>query len=184
MRSETEAGSEREATLVRLIEQYKPALWRLVSSYEAEPSRREDLFQEIALGLWQAIPRFRGDSSERTWLYRIAHNIAISALDSRRRRERQESPMSSSADYASPTHAADEAVLEDEQRQALFDAIRRLPAVDRQLMVLYLEELSYEEIEQISGLSQSAIATRLSRGRVRLTEAVRGKERRHDSAAR
>ena len=92
--------------------------------------------------------------------------------------------MSLGIDYASATASADETVLEDEQRQVMFDAIRRLPAVDRQLMVLYLEELSYEEIEQISGLSRSAIATRLSRGRNRLTEAIRGKERHHDPAAR
>jgi RNA polymerase sigma-70 factor (ECF subfamily) len=171
MQSETQA-----ATLTRLLQQYEPALWRLVNSYEVDRSRREDLFQEIALGLWQAIPRFRGDSSERTWLYRIAHNIAISTLDTRRRRERSELPITDSIESPTAGEAPDQAVLSGEKRDAMMKAIRELPASARQVIVLYLEGLSYEEIEEISGLSQSAIATRLSRIRSRLAEIVQRRE--------
>ena len=177
MRSETQAGVEEPpATLTRLMEQYESALWRLVNSYEADRSRREDLFQEIVLGLWKAIPRFRGDSSERTWLYRIAHNIAICALDSRRRRERSELPMTDSIERPTAAEHPDQTLLIREKRDAMLAAIRELPAIDRQVVVLHLEGLSYGEIELISGLSQSAIATRLSRIRARLTEVVRKKE--------
>lgn len=177
MRSETQAGvGGPQATLTRLIEQYEAALWRLVNSYEVDRSRREDLFQEIVLGLWKAIPRFRGASSERTWLYRIAHNIAISALDSRLRRERSELPMPDAIDCPAAAERPDQALLIREKRNAMMTAIRELPVIDRQVVVLRLEGLSYEEIEQVSGLSQSAIATRLSRIRIRLTEVVRKKE--------
>lgn len=168
--------AEAQATLARLIKEYEPALWRLVNSYEADGSRREDLFQEIVLGLWQAIPRFRGESSERTWLYRIAHNIAISTMGSRLRRERSELPMPERLDRAGASEGPDEARLLEEKRNALTAAIRELPALDRQLVVLHLEGLSYHEIEQVSGLSESAIATRLSRSRSLLTEIVRKQE--------
>ena len=60
-----------------LLRRYLPALRRLARSYTHEAAEQEDLLQEIALGLWQALPHFRGDSSERTWLYRVAHNTAI-----------------------------------------------------------------------------------------------------------
>jgi RNA polymerase sigma-70 factor (ECF subfamily) len=161
--------------LTRLMERYEPALWRLVNSYETDPSRREDLFQDILLGLWKAIPQFRAASSERTWLYRIAHNIAISTLDSRRRRERGELPMTETTDYPAAAELPDQTLLIREKRKVMLKAIRELPAIDRQVILLHLEGLSYEEIEQVSGLSQSAIATRLSRIRARLTEVVRAK---------
>jgi RNA polymerase sigma-70 factor, ECF subfamily len=162
--------------LLRLIGQYKAALWRLASSYEAEISRREDLVQELALGLWEAIPRFRGDCSERTWLYRIAHNIAISQLASRRKREHQEWPLSESLDRPGMTERPDSALVVEEKRQAMLAAIRALPTIDRQIIMLHLEDLSHEEIEEVTGLSRSAIATRLSRVRDRLAETIRRKE--------
>jgi RNA polymerase sigma-70 factor (ECF subfamily) len=158
MRPETQDAVETpQAALTRLMQQYEPALWRLVNSYEAERTRREDLFQEIALGLWKAIPQFRGDSSERTWLYRIAHNIAISTLGSRRKRERTELPMADSGDWPATVQPPDQTLVDLEKRDAMLTAIRELTAIDRQVVVLHLEGLSYEEIEQVSGLSQSAI---------------------------
>jgi len=165
-----------QASFLRIIEEYQPALRRLVNSYEAMPARREDLFQEIALGLWQALPRFRGDSSERTWLYRIAHNIAISTLESRRRRDYRELPMPDSVERMGRWNDPDRKLLIEEQRQAMLAAIQELAPVDRQLIVLHLEGLSYQEIEDVSGLSESAIASRLTRVRDRLTGVIRNKE--------
>jgi len=174
MRRETQGGAgEAHKTLNRLMDQYEPALWRLVNSYVEDRAGREDLFQEIALGLWKAIPQFRAEASERTWLYRIAHNIALSSLDSRRRRERREVPMVPDAGWHAAGKGADAAMVEAERREAMVAGIRELPAMDRQVVMLHLEGLSYSEIEQVAGLSQSAIATRLSRIRARLSEAVR-----------
>src|SRR6516225_3812879 len=101
MRSDSQEKTEAQATLVRLVEQYQPALWRLVNFYEPDPASREDLFQEVLLGLWRAIPRFRGDSSERTWLYRIAHNIAISSSARLRRRSGTKEALPEEKDYPS-----------------------------------------------------------------------------------
>jgi RNA polymerase sigma-70 factor (ECF subfamily) len=176
MRSDSQEKTEAQATLVRLVEQYQPALWRLVNFYEPDPASREDLFQEVLLGLWRAIPRFRGDSSERTWLYRIAHNIAISQLDSRLRKQRAEVPMPETLDAPAIGDGADDALVESERRRAMLAGIRELGAIDRQIIVLHLEGLSHREIEQVSGLSQNAITTRLSRIRARLTNAIQKKE--------
>ena len=85
---------DRLAIYENLLQRYGSALRRLAWSYARDAI--EDLFQEIALGLWKAIPHFRGDASERTWLYCIAHNIAISTMGSRRKRERSELPMADS----------------------------------------------------------------------------------------
>jgi RNA polymerase sigma factor (sigma-70 family) len=165
-----------QARFLGIIEPYQPALRRLVNSYERDPGRREDLFQEIVLGVWQALPRFRGDSSERTWLYRIAHNIAISTLESRRRRDTRELPMPDSVERMGRWNDPDRVLVIEEQRQAMLLAIQELAPVDKQLIVLHLEGLSYQEVEEVSGLSASAIASRLSRIRDRLTEVIRKRE--------
>ncbi len=75
----------------------------------------------------------------------------------------------------------DRALVVQEQRQAVLRAIQELPPVDKQLIVLHLEGLSYQEIEEVSGLSESAIASRLSRIRDRLTDLIRKKELRNDT---
>jgi len=169
--------SELRDIFVQLIERYEPALRRLVGGYAEQAADREDLFQEIAIGVWQAIPRFRGDSSERTWLYRIAHNIAISASTRRRRRARREEPIAEQLDYRSESADSEQAMLRSEKQMLLLRAIRTLPEPDRQIVLLHLEGLSYAQIEEISGVSQSAIGSRLSRLRDSLREQIQAKGR-------
>jgi RNA polymerase sigma-70 factor (ECF subfamily) len=163
-------------TFLRLVQQYEPALRRLAGAYLEQAADREDLFQEIAVALWQAIPRFRGESSERTWLYRIAHNVAITATTRVRGRSKREEPISEPFEQASHLPSAEQDLLHREKQQWLIEAVRQLPVVDRQIILLHLEGLSYAEIETISGLSETAIATRLSRTREKLRSQIQRKE--------
>ena len=156
---------------VRLLEQYEPALRRLAGGYTEREADREDLFQDIAVGLWQAIPKFRGEASERTWLYRIAHNIAISSSARLRRRSGTKEALPEEKDYPSSIDGEQE-ILRSEKRVLLLQAARSLPAIDRQIVLLHLEGLNYAQIEEISGISQSAIGSRLSRLRDSLRERI------------
>lgn len=169
---EPQPASGRREAILRLMEQYEPALRRLTAGYADQPADREDLFQEIAMALWQALPNYRGEASERTWLYRIAHNIAITASTRRWTRRKREEPMPEMFDAPSPAMNSEDELLRSERQGQLLSAIRSLPTVDRQLVLLHFEGLSHAEIQQISGLSQSAIATRLSRLRDRLKHKV------------
>lgn len=168
--------SDRNDVFLRLMQQFEPALRRLAAAYFDREADRADLFQEIALALWQAIPRFRKESSERTWLYRIAHNVAISSSAKTHRRARREEFLSEEFEHRSGAAGAEEGLLLGEKRRALVDSIRRLAAADRQVILLHLEGLSYTEIEEVSGLSETAIATRLSRIRAKLKEEIRKRE--------
>lgn len=168
--------SDRNDVFLRLMQQFEPALRRLAAAYFDREADRADLFQEIALALWQAIPRFRKESSERTWLYRIAHNVAISSSAKTHRRARREEFLSEEFEHPSAAAGAEEGLLLGEKRRALVDSIRRLAAADRQVILLHLEGLSYTEIEEVSGLSETAIATRLSRIRAKLKEEIRKRE--------
>lgn len=170
----------RRAKFLGLMDRYEAALRRLVSGYAERPADREDLFQEIAVGLWKAIPRFRGEASERTWLYRIAHNVAISASVRLWNRGRREEAIGEGVDYASAARDGEAEVLGAEKRRLLEEAIRSLGDPDRQLILLHLEGLNYAQMEEVSGLSQAAIASRLSRVREKLRERVQAAGRRRD----
>ena len=157
-----------------VFEEYQPALRRLVSAYLVNPADREDLLQEIAAGIWKSLPGFRGDSSERTWIYRIAHNIAIRNSSQVRARSAREPGFESSFDHPSGERSAEDTLLLGEKQRALMGGIRELPAVDRQIVTLHLEGLSAAEIEEVAGVSAGAIATRLTRIRQRLSDRVQG----------
>jgi len=160
--------ADRRDAFLRLVEQYEPALHRLTFGYADQPSDREDLFQEIAIALWQALPKFRGESSQRTWLYRIAHNVSISASTRSHKRAQKETALPEGEDFRSPAMSSEDAVLRSEKQELLARAIRGLQSLDRQLILLHLEGLNYAQIEEVCGMSQSAIASRLSRLRDRL----------------
>ena len=155
-----------------MLRRYIAPLRRLAWSYEHEPAAREDLFQEIAMALWTALPRFRGDSSERTFIYRVAHNTALTVTARRRRHGTREQQGEPHHEPASPfDHEAD--AIDKQRRALLWTEVQDLPIQDRQVIVLHLEGLSAAEIEAVTGLTAGAIATRLTRIRQKLVARFR-----------
>ena len=125
------------------------------------------------MALWTALPRFRGESSQRTWVYRVAHNTAISFAAQQRRRGQREQPVEPAAEPAFPASQEGDAI--DEQRRALlWAAVQALPVTDRQVTVLHFEGLTARDIEAVTGLSAGSVATRLTRIRQKLAARVRG----------
>jgi RNA polymerase sigma-70 factor (ECF subfamily) len=173
------AGQDRKAAFLRLFEQYAPALQRLAGAYVDAREDREDLVQEIAAALWRALPNYRAESSERTWLYRIAHNVAITATVKQRQRAMREVAPDQPFDRPSAGAGAEQNLLLEEKRRMLFAAIRRPAAADRQITVLHLEGLSGAEIEAVTGIAEGAVATRLTRIREKLRQAIRAREAGH-----
>lgn len=147
----------------RLLREYGTALVRLASSYARSSSDRDDLLQEMALGLWQALPGFREECSERTFLYRVAHNRAIAFL----MRQRQPATMAQSnpADLADPSLDPETALAREQGQRRLGDAVRALPLMYRQVVTLMLEGLDYREISEVLGISESNVGARLTRAR-------------------
>lgn len=152
-----------------LLRRYGGALRRVASSYEADASRREDLFQDICLALWKALPKFRGDSSERTWLFRIAHNRGLSHGWRRGRSRRSEEPEPPTFDQVADRGPGPESVAMGRDRaRRLRAAVRALPNGSRQVVALSLEGLPQREIGDILGISENNVAVRLSRARATL----------------
>jgi RNA polymerase sigma factor (sigma-70 family) len=169
--------ADRRTTFEDLLRRYLPAIGRLVACYTRDAAEREDLVQDIAMALWTALPRFRGDASERTWLYRVAHNTAISHV-SRQHRLATRELAGELPDLPAPAATQESTVIDTERRARLWAAVGELPLVDRQVIGLHLEGLSAAEIESVTGLSAGSIATRLTRARQKLAAGIRRQEAR------
>ena len=148
-----------KAQFTALMDEYASPIRRLCTAYADSAADREDLSQEIFLAVWRALPGFRGDASVRTWLYRIAHNVALTWRARDRRRQSRERPLDENIE--APTEI-------DFRRVALKRAIAAMSAADRTLTLLWLEGLSAVEIEEVTGVKSATVAVRLSRIRKQL----------------
>ena len=146
-----------------------PALSRLAGSYTNTPSDRDDLLQEIAIAIWQALPRFRGDCSERTFLFRIAHNRGIAYLA---RSRSQVAGLAEEIEVYDPAPDPESELAQEQSTARLRRAIHRLPVAYRQVVTLTLEGLGYGEIAEVLGISESNVGVRLSRARQILRESL------------
>ncbi len=152
-------GSEERARFGELMEAYAGPVRRLCAAYAVNGADREDLFQDIFLAVWRALPGFRGEASTRTWLYRIAHNVALTWRTRDRRRQSRETPLEDDVWVAGHL---------DLRRLALRRAIAAMNPADRTLTLLWLEGLSAAEIEDVTGVKSATVAVRLSRIRKQL----------------
>jgi RNA polymerase sigma-70 factor, ECF subfamily len=142
-----------------LMEAYAGPVRRLCGAYAFSAADRDDLFQDVFLAVWRALPSFRGDSSTRTWVYRIAHNVALNWQMRDRRRQARETRLDEDIESAEQM---------DLRRLALKQAIAGMKPADRTLTLLWLEGLSAVEIEAVTGVKSATVAVRLSRIRRQL----------------
>lgn len=159
-------AEERERLFDRALADHGRALRRIAAAYEADPALQEDLLQDIALALWQALPRFRGDAALPTYVFRIAQNRAVSHMARRRARSAVDHPAGESAEQRpSQDPSPEESSVGTEMRRRLEWAVRQLRPSLRQALVLRLDGLGHREIAEILGLSENNVAVRLTRAR-------------------
>lgn len=136
---------------------------RFVAGYERDLDKRQELLQEVHLALWQSFAGFRGQCSLRTWVYRIAHNTGATHIQrSLRTADRERLVL----EDVEETVVGDEGVASTERRldlERVFALIHRLGPIDREVMLLYLEDLDAVAIGEITGLSASNVATKVHR---------------------
>lgn len=144
-------------------EQYGGAIERLARGYEADAALAADLVQDIHAALWRSFAYFEGQCSVRSWVYRIAHNTAVTHVQTRLRgKGRGLVGLDAIEDFASADDTEAE-TAERDLRGKLMATIHRLAPADRQVMLLYLEDLTAAEIGDVTGMSGPAVATRVHR---------------------
>lgn len=139
------------------------ALSRIARAYEAAPEKRVDLLQEIHIALWKSLGVFNGSCSLRTWVFRVAHNVAASHVLRERRRNRIRMVDLEELDAVAGAPDCQQAVAEHQALARLTDLIRQLLPIDRQVILSYLEGMEGEAISELTGLSTSNVATKIHR---------------------
>jgi RNA polymerase sigma-70 factor (ECF subfamily) len=143
----------------RAAAEHGAALGRLARGYEADPDKQRDLLQEVHVALWRSFSGFRADCSLRTWVYRVAHNTAISWVT---RQKRARAKMLVSLDEVEMTPVPPDA----DRRMALerlTQLVQRLEPRDREVILAYLEGMDAAAIGELTGLSARNVATKVHR---------------------
>jgi RNA polymerase sigma factor (sigma-70 family) len=156
-------NAEQVKAFTQLIQQYERLVYKVCNVYAPDAEDVKDLFQEIVLQAWLAYPRFRQDAHGSTWLYRIALNTAISHKRKTGKAVFVELP-------GFLEHRADEPATHGhaEGYTLLRQMIAGLPPLDKALVLLYLEDRSYQEMAEILGITASNAGTKLGRIKERL----------------
>ncbi|MBC7890667.1 MAG: RNA polymerase sigma factor [Sphingobacteriaceae bacterium] len=157
-----------EKEFILVLNRHPGILYKVCRVYCPDEEDRKDLFQEIVLQLWQAFPAFRREANPSTWMYRIALNTAISNF---RKQTRKPLPTPFSHLPFPLSDFADETAQPDEITQ-LYAAIDQLSTIEKALVMLYLDEKSYEEMAVILGISKSNVGVKLNRVRSKLEKLV------------
>lgn len=141
----------------------------------APPADQHDLLQELMLTVWKAMPAFRGDSGPATFVYRVAHNRALTWHRQEGARARRDADAAAEATWRAEGDGDQGRLLD-----RLYAAIRRLPALDRSLLLLSLDGVSYRDIGLLHDLSETNVGARLTRARARLTRMIDEEEEAED----
>ncbi len=146
--------SKLEETFERLVEQHKATIYSVCYMFAETKPQADDLFQETLIKLWQGLAEFRGESEIRSWIYRVSLNSCISA---KRKKKLNTVPLELSQDIFDDKSPA------TRQTAMLHDRILKLDKLDRAIVLLWLEDMPYDEIGAIVGISPKAVGVRLVR---------------------
>lgn len=155
--------SAKEQQFEELVKQYKRTIYTVCYMFSHDNEEINDLFQEILIRLWLGFDQFENRSSANTWIYRIALNTAINC-DKRGKRQQQTVPLSTDID---PYDPQDDSL---EQIRQLYTIINRLDVMDRGIVLLWLEGVSYDEIAAITGITVTNVGVKLHRIKEKLVQ--------------
>jgi len=151
---------DKERVFEALVRQHKSTVYSVCYMFAARKEEADDLFQEVLINLWKGFDKFLGNSSVQTWIYRVSMNTCISSGRKKRvNTERLEREGEISV-YDN--------IEQNPQNRMLHDRIRKLEPFDRAIVLLWLEDMSYEEIGAIVGVSTKVVGVRLVRIREKL----------------
>lgn len=159
--------SEYQQNFESIIAKYRLSLFKVAATFEADPAIRLDLLQEIFLAIWQALASFKEQSALHTFIYRVAYNQALIHVTKQSRKQNHDELTDNIECQRSDieSHVNDLKSVEH-----LISKIGKLPIVQRQLIVLSLEGVSYNDMAEISGLSKTNVGVQLTRAKTKLNK--------------
>lgn len=150
---------ELERSFVTELENNQNIVHKVCTLYTNDQDAHKDLFQEITIQLWQAYPKFRGDSKFSTWMYRVALNTAITLY---RKSKRSVATLDyDSVVFKIKADEYDEA--EEQQLKLMYNAVKQLGDIEKALIFLYLEDKNYTEIAETLGITEVNVRVKMNR---------------------
>ena len=146
-------------------------IYKVCRIYAYTDVDREDLYQDIVIQLWKAYPKFKGQAKFSTWVYRVALNTAITGLRKKRSIIKADLPVILAANIIDDNYNAGE----EDLLQQLYTAIEQLGQVEKAIVMLYMEDRPYEEMEEILGISQVNIRVKMTRLKDKLRQLTKNK---------
>jgi RNA polymerase sigma-70 factor (ECF subfamily) len=172
--------TERDACYEAIAREYGGALQRLADAYEANPEQRRDLLQEIHVAIWRSLAAFQHQCSLRTWTYRVAHNTAMAHITRDRRRATEHLyTLEEISDMVDP-HDTEAITGRQLVADRLTVLISRLQVLDRQIFLLYLEDMDATSIAAIAGITPGNVATKVHRIKTLLVRQFHATETDHE----
>ncbi|MEE1235585.1 MAG: sigma-70 family RNA polymerase sigma factor [Bacteroidaceae bacterium] len=145
-----------ELQFTRMVKEYRKTIYTVCYFFSKDTEEVNDLYQEILINLWRGFPNYRGESSLKTWIWRVSLNTC-SNQERKKKSRIQTVPLSIDIDLYNDEDAG------SRQIQMLYDRINRLDVFDRAIILLWLENMTYQDIADVVGISVSNVTTRLFR---------------------
>ena len=145
-----------ELQFTKMVKEYRKTIYTVCYFYSKDSEEVNDLYQEILINLWKGFEKFRGESSLKTWIWRVSLNTCNN-LERKKKSSVQTIPLSIDIDLYNDDD------VQSKQIQMLYNRINRLDAFDRAIILLWLENMSYQDIADVVGISLPNVTTRLFR---------------------
>lgn len=145
-----------ELKFAQLMKEHRSTIYTVCYMYSNDADEVKDLFQEVLINLWKGFGKFREECAVNTWIYRVSLNTCISLARKKKR-------VGKTVELSMNTNLFEDDDNDVRQIRQLYDRIHKLGAIDRAIILLWLDNISYDEIGQIIGISSKSVSVKLVR---------------------
>jgi RNA polymerase sigma-70 factor, ECF subfamily len=165
---------DQKSVFMTWLGEHASSVMKVARAYTLTSEECQDLAQEILLQAWRSLPEFEGKATAATWFYRVALHTALNWHRKDKPRRTRQQPLLEVQAWATDGVDSAEQVQQRETVEQLYKTIHQLPKTDAALVLLYLDELSYREMSEVLGISESNVGVKLNRAKKALSELMKG----------
>jgi len=166
---------DQKSLFMTWLGEHGASVMKVARAYTLTSDECQDLAQEILLQAWRSLPNFQGKANAATWFYRVALHTAMNWKRKDNPRRARQQPLLEVQVLASEGGNSAELAQQRETVEQLYQAIHQLPKADAALVLLYLDELTYQEMAEVLGISESNVGVKLNRAKKALSALMNGK---------
>lgn len=154
---------DKNALFKQILAENKDRVYRICCAYEHDTDERDDLYQEIMINIWKNLEKFEGRSAVSTWIYRIAVNTSLLHVKKAAKKKTTHTPIDEQTLGISEGDEREEKIRLGSQIEKLYECINMLPELDRLIISMVLDDLSYKEIAEVTGMSVNHTGVKINR---------------------